>query len=119
MSAGFCPGCGAPLQIGAITCGKCGRAVTAAPAQIATQVMMVAPKSAGIALLASFFIPGLGTMMNGAVGKGVTILLLYIVSLALIFAVVGLLTTPIIWIWGMVDAYSGAKNWNTQHGIIS
>jgi len=32
--------------------------------------MMVAPKSPGVAVLASFFIPGLGSMISGRGGMG-------------------------------------------------
>src|SRR5580693_4266342 len=40
----------------------------------------VQPHSAGLAVVASFFIPGLGSMLNDKVGKGVGILALYILS---------------------------------------
>jgi hypothetical protein len=33
----------------------------------------------------------------------------YIVSVLLIFALIGVLTTPVLWIWGMVDAYRTAE----------
>ena len=36
--------------------------------------MQIAPKTPAIALLASFFIPGLGPMMDGEAGKGGVIL---------------------------------------------
>jgi hypothetical protein len=35
------------------------------------------------------------------------------------FHVVGFLTAPVVWIWGMVDAYSGAQRWNAARGIVS
>lgn len=79
----------------------------------------VAPKSPGLALLASFFIPGLGTMINGEVGKGVGILVGYIVSCILVVVVIGLAGMLGFWIWGMVDAYRGAQRWNARHGILS
>src|SRR4029079_9172561 len=37
----------------------------------------VAPKNPGVSLIASFFLPGLGTMLNVEVGKGVGILVGY------------------------------------------
>ena len=79
----------------------------------------VAPKNPGLALLASFFLPGLGSMINGEVGKGVAILLLYLVSWPLILVLIGIPMMFGIWIWGMVDAYTGAQNWNRRHGIWS
>lgn len=79
----------------------------------------VAPKSPGLALLASFFIPGLGSMMNGEAGKGIGILLGYIVSWFLVIVLVGFIGLFGFWVWGMVDAYQGARKWNAAHGIIS
>ncbi len=80
---------------------------------------MVAPKSPGISLLASFFVPGLGTMLNGEVNKGIGILVGYFACLFLFFLLVPLLGAMVLWIWGMVDAYQGAVRWNHAHGIIS
>lgn len=79
----------------------------------------VAPKNPGVALLASFFIPGLGSMMNGDVGKGVAILIGYIVSWFLIIILIGVVGCVGFWIWGMVDGYQGARKWNAAHGIVS
>jgi TM2 domain-containing membrane protein YozV len=79
----------------------------------------VAPKNPAVSLLASFFIPGLGTMLNGEVGKGIGILVGYFVSLFLFFLIVPLLIALGIWVWGMVDAYQGAQQWNRRHGILS
>jgi TM2 domain-containing membrane protein YozV len=80
---------------------------------------VVAPKNAAVSLLASFFIPGLGTMLNGEVGKGVGILVGYFACLFLFFLLVPLLVAVALWVWGMVDAYQGAQQWNRRHGIIS
>lgn len=79
----------------------------------------VAPKSPGLALLASFFIPGLGSMMNGDAGKGIGILLGYIVSWFLVIIFIGFIGIFGFWVWGLVDAYQGARKWNAAHGIIS
>lgn len=81
--------------------------------------IVVSPKSPALALIASFFFPGLGQLINGEVGKGIAMLALYFVSWMLAFVLIGFLFLPIVWIWSMIDAYSGAKNWNTAHGIIS
>lgn len=79
----------------------------------------VAPKSPGIALLASFFIPGLGSMIVGRGGVGAGILIGYVIGLFFSFILIGLPFVFGFWIWGMVDAYTGAQNWNARHGIIS
>ena len=79
----------------------------------------VAAKNPAVALLVSFFIPGVGSMMNGEVGKGVGILAGYVVSLFLTVVLIGIVGVIGFWIWGMVDAYQGAQKWNAQHGIVS
>jgi TM2 domain-containing membrane protein YozV len=79
----------------------------------------VAPKSPGLSLLASFFIPGLGSIINGDVGKGLVIMLGYFVSCLLVIILVGILGVVGFWVWGLVDAYQGARLWNARHGLVS
>ena len=79
----------------------------------------VAPQSPALALLVSFFIPGVGSMINGDTGKGIGILVGYIVSYLLIILFIGIFGVLGFWIWGMVDAYQGAQRWNLRHGIVS
>ncbi|MFC7491162.1 MULTISPECIES: hypothetical protein [unclassified Knoellia] len=79
----------------------------------------MAPKNPGLSLLGSFFIPGLGQLMNGHTGKGIAMFLGYAFSFLLMFVLIGFLTAPAIWIWGMVDAYQSAQRWNLQRGIVS
>jgi TM2 domain-containing membrane protein YozV len=80
---------------------------------------MIAPKSPGVAVLASFFIPGLGSMISGRGGMGALILCLYILSWILVVVFVGLFGVIGCWIWGMVQGYADAVAWNQQRGIIS
>jgi TM2 domain-containing membrane protein YozV len=86
------------------------------PYPMATQV---AAKNPAVALLVSFLIPGVGSMMNGEVGKGIGILVGYLVSLLLTLVFIGVIGVFGFWIWGMVDAYQGAQKWNARHGILS
>lgn len=79
----------------------------------------VAPKSAGVALLASFFLPGLGQFVNGDAGKGVGFLVAYVVGWVSVALLVGIVVVPVVWVWGMVDAYQSAKAWNLRHGILT
>lgn len=79
----------------------------------------VAPKNPAISLLISFFIPGVGSMVNGDVGKGVGILIGYVISIALTLILIGFIGMFGFWVWGMVDAYQGAQKWNLRHGIVS
>ena len=82
------------------------------------QVIVVkSGKSAGLAAVLSFFWCGLGQIYNGQIGKGVAMLVVYVISIALAFVLIGLVTTPILWIWGMVDAYRTAERLNREAGI--
>ena len=79
----------------------------------------IAPKNPAVSLLISFFLPGVGSMVNGDVGTGVAILVLYIVGWVLAFVLIGIPLAIGAWIWGLIDAYQGAQRWNRAHGILS
>jgi len=83
----------------------------------------VAPKSPGVSLIVSFFLPGVGSLINGDTGIGITILLLWLLAIVLDFTFIGaILGLPLglaMFIWGLIDAYQGAQRWNRRHGIIS
>ncbi|GIL34022.1 hypothetical protein [Phycicoccus sp. DTK01] len=82
-------------------------------------MMQVAPKSPGLAVLASFFLPGLGQFVNGQGAKGFAFLFSCFVGFLLLAVVIGVFVLPVVWVWSMVDAYSSAQAWNARHGILS
>jgi TM2 domain-containing membrane protein YozV len=86
---------------------------------MAPPAMQVMPKNAALALIISFFIPGVGSMYAGKVNTGVIILVCYIVSVILSAFLIGIPFAIGIWIWGLVDAYKGAQEWNRARGIES
>jgi TM2 domain-containing membrane protein YozV len=71
-------------------------------------------KNPSIATILSFFYMGLRQIYNGQIGKGVIFIILYGISVALMWVVIGFVTTPILWIWGMVDANNSAKKLNEK-----
>jgi TM2 domain-containing membrane protein YozV len=71
-------------------------------------------KNPTVATILSFFITGLGQIYNGQIGKGVILIVLYGISWVCMFVVIGFITTPILWIWGMIDANNGAKKVNEE-----
>ncbi len=81
--------------------------------------LVVAPKNPAVSLLISFFIPGLGSIINGNTTTGVVILICWIVSWVLTVVIIGFIGLTAFWIWGMVDAYQSAQRWNLSHGIVS
>ncbi len=71
-------------------------------------------KNPAIATVLSFFIMGLGQIYNGQIGKGILFIVMYVISALLMFVVVGFITTPILWIWGMIDAHRSADRINKK-----
>jgi TM2 domain-containing membrane protein YozV len=69
-------------------------------------------KNSGLAAVLSFFFAGLGQIYNGQIGKGVFIIIIQGINLLLMFILVGFVTYPIVWIWGMIDAYKTAEKIN-------
>lgn len=69
-------------------------------------------KNPGIAAVLSFFWTGVGQIYNGQIVKGIILILVQIVNTALMFVLIGFITYPIVWIWGMYDAYTTAERMN-------
>ncbi|PUA40664.1 sugar ABC transporter permease [Paenibacillus elgii] len=65
-------------------------------------------KKPWLAVLLSFVYPGLGHLYLGYVKKGIILILAEIVSILLMSVVVGIFLFPIVWIYGMIDAYHSA-----------
>ena len=89
------------------------------PVGVPVYYARVAPKSPAVSVLASFFLPGLGSMINGDVAKGIGILIGYLLSCVLVIVLIGIVGVLGFWVWGMVDAAAGARRWNGRHGILS
>lgn len=105
----FCQGCGKPTAQSTAMVSGTGVASAPAPQQ---QVVVVNQKNPGIAAVLSFFWSGLGQIYNGEIGKGILLLILFVVSAMLIWVVIGFITTPILWVYGMIDAYKTAEKIN-------
>ena len=76
-------------------------------------------KSPGLATVLSFFFCGLGQIYNGQILKGLVLVIAYFVSWLMMYIIIGFITTPILWIWGIVDAYRKAQKINAQVGGVS
>lgn len=124
----FCSGCGRQMDAGQQFCAGCGAKnpaphstsiVASAGTGLATaqqfpaqQVIIVSEKSPGLAAVLSFFWAGLGQIYNGEISKGILLIVAFAISCGLMAVVVGFFTTPILWIYGMVDAYKTAEKFN-------
>jgi TM2 domain-containing membrane protein YozV len=102
----FCPSCGYPNRYDARYCGSCS---TRLPDEL-----RAAQHSPGIAAVLSFFWCGLGQIYNGQIGKGLAMIAAYAVSWWMMWLIIGFITTPILWIWGIYDAYRTAERRNRR-----
>lgn len=101
----YCKNCGAEIDDKAEICPKCG--VRVKPISISIE-----KKSSGIAAIASFFVPGLGQIYNGEIGKGIMYIIIGIVFALMMFVFIGFILYPLFWIYNIYDAYSTAEKIN-------
>lgn len=63
-----------------------------------------------LALILSFFIPGLGQLYTGQFLKAIALFLLAVLFGAMSTIIIGIPFYLIVWIYSMYDAYTSAKN---------
>ena len=73
-------------------------------------------KNPGIAAVLSFFWTGVGQIYNGQILKGLILIGVQILNGLLMFLLIGFITYPLVWIWGMYDAYKTAERLNRETG---
>lgn len=71
-------------------------------------------KNPSISAVLSFLYTGLGQIYNGEITKGVVLLILMFISLMLMMVIIGFITSPILWLWGIYDAYKSANRINEK-----
>ena len=75
-------------------------------------------KIPGIAAVLSALFVGLGQIYNGEIAKGLIFMVAYFISILLSFIFIGIITTPILWIFGIYDAYNTAKKINAGEIVV-
>jgi TM2 domain-containing membrane protein YozV len=73
---------------------------------------MQTKKNPGLAAVASFFFSGLGQIYNGEILKGVLLMVIQVINVLLMFVVIGFVTYPLVWVYGIWDAYRSAEKFN-------
>ena len=101
----FCASCGAHIAEKAVICPKCGVAVKMSGTGQGF-------RNPGTAAVLSFLFTGLGQVYNGELGKGIALIVIQIVNIALMLVVIGFITFPIVWIYGILEANKRAKELN-------
>src|SRR4051812_13556773 len=110
----FCTKCGAEVAGGNRFCHRCGGEQVHPLSPPAVLVVAPPAKNPGVAVVLSFFVSGLGQLYNGEIGKGIGFLIAYSVAWILTLVLIGFVIVPIIWIFGMVDAYHSAERINGE-----
>ena len=72
-------------------------------------------KNPATAAILSFLFIGLGQAYKGEVAKAAIFLILYALSTLLTLFLIGFVTTPILWVWSIADAYRSSPGM-TQTG---
>lgn len=102
--AKYCVKCGYGIKDKSTEiCPKCGVRVMYRPTN---------NKSTILAAVLSFFIPGLGQIYDGKVGRGISFFIVICILYALYFLIFPLLIGFLLWIYCIYDAYRIAKNIN-------
>jgi TM2 domain-containing membrane protein YozV len=107
----YCPACGEVRSFAAkaVAAGEVAKrpgALTGPVQPAQAMQVVVAEANHGVPALLSFFMPGLGQLVKGPVGKGLgTWAAMACAGVAGFFVGYTFLALPAIWIWGIYDAY--------------
>ncbi|MFB5662276.1 hypothetical protein [Alteribacillus sp. HJP-4] len=71
-------------------------------------------KSAGVAAVLSAIWSGLGQIYNGQILKGIILMIIQGINAFLFVVLIGFIFYPIVWIYGMIDAYKQAERYNQR-----
>jgi TM2 domain-containing membrane protein YozV len=71
-------------------------------------------RNPGVATVLSFFVTGAGQMYNGQIAKGIILICIQAVNVMLMWLLIGFVTYPIVWIYGLIDANKTAQRVNAQ-----
>jgi TM2 domain-containing membrane protein YozV len=107
MPESFCASCGAKMDLSlSDTCPNCGEKYQPTVAKPASEAVQAPSggKNPVLAAILSFFIPGVGQIYNGNVGRGILTFIAFIIGVFL-FVFPGV----IVWLWSVYDAYTSAQ----------
>ncbi|NHM26936.1 hypothetical protein G7K71_08060 [Desulfofundulus sp. TPOSR] len=71
-------------------------------------------KNPGLAAVLSFLVCGLGQIYNGQIGKGIGLFVAAGISGLLCTVVIGFILLPVVWLYGIYDAYKTAERINRK-----
>lgn len=71
-------------------------------------------KQPWLAILLSIVFTGLGQLYNGQILKGLLFMVIHIGNFVLMHWFVGIITAPVFWVYGLIDALDTAERINAQ-----
>lgn len=98
----YCEGCGKKLHVDAKTCPHCGH--TSVSKKSGNKTLAIV----GL-ILNIFVLPGLGTLIGGDVKTGIIQIVLVVVSIPLMFVLIGIPLLIGVWIWALVSSINQIK----------
>ena len=105
--AKYCEGCGKKIHVKAKVCPHCGFGKDSRADSDKSNKKTLAI----VGLIINIFVlPGLGTIIGGETSKGITQLVLFIVSIPLMLILIGIPLAIAMWIWALVTSINQIKN---------
>ena len=102
--AKYCEGCGKKIHVNAKTCPHCGYTTKKSEEKATKKTLAI------VGLILNVIIwPGLGTIIGGDVGKGIGQMVLFLISIPLIFILIGIPLLIGVWIWALVSSINQIK----------
>ncbi len=98
----YCKNCGKEVADGAVICPNCGVQISALKREKET-------KSPALAAVLSLIVVGLGHAYLGKWDRAAMMFVIALVAGLLIFAFVGIILLPIVWLYAAYDAYTIGK----------
>lgn len=102
----FCSNCGTKVNADDTTKAETNNTRTCEPEIVQNE------KNPGLAAVLSFLVIGLGQIYNGEIAKGLILLVISYICLALFILIIPPIIALILWIYAIYDAYNTAKDIN-------
>jgi TM2 domain-containing membrane protein YozV len=106
-----CPACNGEFRMPYIQ----ATPLISSPTSVRNNQFVSPPKNPGVSAVLSFLFLGLGQIYNGQIGKAILFWFINIMLIVLGFMLaVPFLMIPILWIYGIFDAYNAAEQLNRK-----
>ena len=108
----FCQNCGTEFDSNASYCPKCGTSTIKQPQHNQTQTILKSKKIPILAVIFSFFLPGLGHAYLGLMKKGIMLFILAMLGGLLMAIAIGYIIWFAVWAYALYDGFVCADKMN-------